>query len=203
MLRVIIFLLVVLFPCMITLAQDTENEQKIVLIPSETTQNLIDEIEAIPASSGSKPDRNAPNESRSRPEQVANELMRRFYDSESVTTADEEAFIRVARKEPASVLTDPASLRGSLYRYVLNAMLDQDRLSYEDERWVRSVHQLRVQHREGWFTNESAYAQVEVRRLVRNTVWKIRINRRVFVPHGRMSEDYFRMLRPEGLAVNG
>ena len=203
MFRVFVFLWVVLFPCMSTLAQDGTDEQGIVLVADDTTQNLIGEIEEISASSGSKPDRNRPVELRSRPEQVANELKRRYYSSDQVTKADEEAFIRVARKEPASVLTDPTSVRGNLYRYVLNAMLEQDRLSYEDERWVRSVHQLSVQHRESWFKNESAYAEVEVRRLARSGEWKIRINQRVFVPHGRMGEDYFRKLRPEGLAVNG
>ena len=201
MIRVFITLLILVFPCTAAFSQSSKDNQRLVDAVDDTTLNLVEQIEIIPYSSGSKLDTGSEKQQYS--DRVASEIKRRIYDSDRVTKSDEAAFVDIARKELASVLTDPTSVRGSMYRYVLNAMLEQDRLSYEDERWVRSVHQLRVQHREWWFESESAYAQVEVRRLVRSGKWKIRFNRRVFVAERGMDHDLFRQLRPEGLAVNG
>jgi len=194
-------------PCSAAFTVETDDASPRAVEDLETLE-LLREIGTIPDAPGSLVNRfssttpHLPVEQWPRTEQVASELKQRFYDPDRVSEEDQNAFVRIARREPASVLTDHNSMRSDMYRYVLNAMLEQDRLSLEDEHWVRSVHQLRVSHRDSWFKSESAYARVEVRRLVRRGRWKIRINRRVFVPDGGMGEDFFRALRPEGLAPN-
>lgn len=203
MVRFIVLFFVVLCASTDAFAQEATKRRGLEQFANHTTQSLIGEIDTITAIPGSKPERGGPIWLRPHNEQVSYEIRLRLYESIMMTEADEAAFIEKARTEPVDVLTDPTSLRGQMYRYVLNGMLEQDRLSYEDERWVRSVHQTRVQHRDVWFEDESAYASVEIRRLVQSGNWKVRLNRRVFVPNGMYSEDCFRKLRPEGLAVNG
>jgi len=86
-----------------------------------------------------QPQARVPYAERSLEEQIAWQIMVRLYRRDRTGWLDHWLFMWRARREPASVLTDPTSVRGKVYQYVIRAWAEQGRLSFEDERWARSV----------------------------------------------------------------
>lgn len=185
-----------------------EPEQKESLhVEDETTSHLIEEIGTIPTDPGSNPNwpdhrsSAVPMPQRPRPEQVVNQLKRRFYSGDLVTRDDIENLVRTARSEDAAVLTDRTSMRGDMYRYIFDALLREQRLSYEDERWARSVHYLDIESPRAVDRHWFAYARIRVRRLANDNDWRMQVDKVLYEPVRRgewTSWDGYYDLRPAG-----
>jgi hypothetical protein len=150
------------------------------------TPVLIVSMRWMPMEAGSLPDRNSSQAAaipfRQRPwsERFGNQIKTRMYKSESTTRLDRWLFLRAARGEAPEVLTDPTAVRGDVYRYVVNAWLRQGRMSGEEERWARSVHQVRAEHAEYALDGLPTYARVQIRRLVEGSLWRVRLGEQLF-----------------------
>ncbi len=175
------------------------------------TPVLMMSMRWMPAEAGSLPDRNSvqaaiPYAQWPLSERFGNQIKARMYKPESTTRLDRWLFFRAARGETPDVLTDPTAVRGDVYRYVVNAWLRQGRMSGEQERWARSVNQVRAEHAEYALDGLPTYARVQIRRLVEGGPWRVRLGEHNFEtklrawPAGR---DLFFDLRPLGLPVNG
>lgn len=149
------------------------------------------------------PEVSVPYAQRSLEEQIAWQIKTRLYRPDQTGWLDHWLFMRRARREPASVLTDPTSMRGQVYLYVMRAWAEQERLSFEDERWARSVHHLRIEHPGFDVVMRPVYARVGVRRLVEGDRWRVRIHRTLY--ETRIPRDWgraagYRVLVPVGVA---
>ena len=150
------------------------------------TPMLILTMPILPDESGTKIDRNSGGAAaipiRQRPmfERIAHQLKIRLYNTEDTSSLDHWLFMRLAMREIPSGLTDPTSIRGDVYRYVFDAWDRQHRLTFEEERWARSVHELEIKHAEYGIGNEPAYANVRVRRLLDKGRWRVRIHRTLY-----------------------
>lgn len=176
------------------------------------TPVLIVSMRWVPADAGSLPDRSGspavaiPFRQRPWSERFTNEIKSRMYEPESTTRLDRWLFLRAAYRESAEVVTDPTGVRGDAYRYVVNAWLRQGRMSAEEERWARSVHQVRAEHPEYALDGFPTYARVQIRRLAEGGLWRVRLGEQLFEAKERKwpaGRDRFFDLRPVGLAVNG
>lgn len=185
-------------------------EPALDLVGAAPTPRLIAAMAKLSAEPGSLAERDGEREALSDAdrwqERVSREIKIRLYDEQTTTRLDRWLFMRAARRESAAVLTDPTAARGNVYRYVLNAWLRQGRLSFEDERWVRSVHQVRTEQAGYAIDHYPTYARVQIRRLAEGGRWRVRLGERLFESRGRAwpeGRDGFVDLRPVGLAVNG
>lgn len=152
------------------------------------------------------PEVSVPYAQRSLEEQIAWQIKIRLYRPDRTGWLDHWLFMRRARREPASVLTDPTSMRGQVYLYVLRAWAEQERLSFEDERWARSVHHLRIEHPGFDLVNERVYAHIGVRRLVEGERWRVRVGRTLYDTkrswESRGAAGYHELI-PVGLPIHG
>jgi hypothetical protein len=176
------------------------------------TPVLIASMRWMPAEAGSLPDRNSPQAAaipyrqRAWSERFGSQIKTRMYKPESTTRLDRWLFFRAARGETAEVLTEPTAVRGDVYRYVVNAWLRQGRVSGEEERWARSVHQVRAEHAEYALDRWPTYARVQIRRLAEGAPWRVRIGETLSETKTRnwpAGRDRFEDLRPVDLPVYG
>jgi len=175
------------------------------------TPVLILAIPTLPDEPGTKVDRNTPATAipiKKRPmgERIAHQLMIRLYESKDTSQLDHWLFMRVAKRESASGLTDPTSIRGEVYRYVFDAWDRQRRLSYEEERWARSVYELEIKHAEYGIESEPAYANIRVRRLLDRGRWRVRIHKTLYETVRQTdwkTYNAFRELSPVDLQLHG
>jgi len=150
------------------------------------TPVLILSIPLLPDEPGTIVDRNSspaaaiPYPQRPMAERIAHQLKIRLYKTKDTSALDHWLFMRIARREPPEVLTDPTAIRGEMYRYVFEAWARQRRLSYEDERWARSVHQLEIRHAEYAIQSEPSYAKIRIRRLLDRHRWRVRIHKTLY-----------------------
>lgn len=175
------------------------------------TPVLMMSMRWMSAESGSLPDRNSvqaaiPYAQWPVSERFGNQIKWRMYKPESTTRLDRWLFFRAARGETPEVLTDPTAVRGDVYRYVVNAWLRQGRMSGEEERWARSVHQLRAEHAEYALDRWPTYARVQIRRLVDGGRWRVRIGETLFETKEKewpAWQDRFLNLHPVDLPPGG
>lgn len=144
-----------------------------------------------------------PYSQRSLEEQIAWQIKIRLYRVDRTGWLDHWLFMRRARGETASVLTDPTSVRGDVFLYVMRAWAEQGRLSFEDERWARSVHHLRIEHPGFDVVTNPVHARVGVRRLVEGDRWRVRVHRTLYetrVPREWAGASGYRVLVPVGVS---
>ena len=145
------------------------------------TPVLILALPILPDDAGTKIDRNSgggpfiPIPQRPMAERIAHQLMIRLHETEDTSWLDHWLFIRMAKRESAHALTDPTSIRGDTYRYVFEAWDRQRRLSMDEERWAKTVHQLDIEHTEYGIENRPSYVNIRARRLLDKGRWRIRI----------------------------
>lgn len=114
-------------------------------------------------------------------ERVAWEIKGRLYEPETATRLDRRLFMRAARRESAGVLTDPTAVRGDLYRSVIGAWVRQGRLSFEEERWARSVVWVDWEAPEALPRMSAVYVRITgLRRLVHDRPVRLRVHDRVY-----------------------
>lgn len=150
-----------------------------------------------------RPQALVPYAERSLEEQIAWQIKTRLYRADRTGWLDHWLFIRRARGETASVLTDPTCVRGDVYLYVMRAWAEQGRLSFEDERWARSVHHLRIEHPGFDVVMKPVYARLGVRRLVEGDRWRVRVHRTLYetrVPRDWEGAAGYRVLVPVGVS---
>jgi len=150
------------------------------------TPVLILALPILPDDAGTKIDRNSgggpfiPIPQRPMAERIAHQLMIRLHETEDTSWLDHWLFIRMAKRESAHGLTDPTSIRGDTYRYVFQAWDRQRRLSIDEERWAKTVHQLEIEHAEYGIQSEPAYANIRIRRLLDQGRWRVRVHKTLY-----------------------
>lgn len=121
------------------------------------------------------------------------EIISRLKDTTASGSLDIRLLFMIARREPDSVLTDPTSLRGTIYRTVISEWYQDDRLTLEQEHWANGVNHFEIScdHAIVW-NSEDAFADLRLRRLLHRTTI------RVFV--GQEMYEYFYGAKDKGFA---
>jgi hypothetical protein len=128
-----------------------------VLIPSEPDTEWL----ARPNYTPNGPSRIAPIA------RLRNEIMDRLQDPDEYGLIEKPVLIWIARRESDAVLTDPTSLRGTLYRTVITRWHRDGRLSVDEERWADGINHFELSCEHPVVRNgDDAYADVRLRRLL-------------------------------------